>query len=46
MNDTQKLEKLLKKYILDQDISKKIPTSPRKPCKKKTQRLTKRKPKD
>lgn len=45
MHDTKKLEKLLKKYILNQDIPKKVSTKPRKLYKKKTQKLTKREPK-
>lgn len=45
MYDIQTLEKLLKKYILDQDIPKKVSPKPKKPYKKKIQKLTKRKTK-
>lgn len=38
MHDTQTLEELLKKYILDQDAPKTFSLKPRKPYKKKTQK--------
>lgn len=41
MHDTQRLEELLKKYILNQEQPKKFPSKPRKPYKKKAQKFFK-----